>query len=55
MIVSLKEGKIIDQFHHYVMPKFYGKLTKFCTELTGITQDMVDGKLRLEEVLEELD
>lgn len=55
MVVSLKEGKIIDQFHHYVMPKFNTKLTKFCTELTGITQDMVNGKLRLEEVLEELD
>lgn len=53
MVVSLKEAKIIDKFHHYVTPSFNPKLTKFCTELTGITQEMVDNKLKLEQVLAE--
>lgn len=38
MVISLKEAKVIDKFHHYVTPSYNPKLTKFCTELTGITQ-----------------
>jgi inhibitor of KinA sporulation pathway (predicted exonuclease) len=32
----------VDTFHRYVKPEIQQKLTKFCTELTGITQDVVD-------------
>ena len=52
MIIDLKQLKVIGEFHHYVTPVHNPKLTKFCTELTGITQEMVDGKLKLEVVLE---
>ncbi|KAL3868001.1 hypothetical protein ACJMK2_040841 [Sinanodonta woodiana] len=38
-------------FHHYVEPDVHNKLTSFCIELTGIVQDMVDGKPHLTEVL----
>ncbi|XP_071165685.1 ERI1 exoribonuclease 3-like [Mytilus edulis] len=39
-------------FHQYVQPKVNQQLTPFCTELTGIIQDMVDGQPYIEEVLE---
>lgn len=34
--------RIVAEFHRYVKPVRNPKLTAFCTELTGITQDMVD-------------
>ena len=42
-------------FHSYVRPTAIPILTKFCTDLTGITQEMVDGQPTLEEVLKEFD
>lgn len=42
-------------FHQYVQPKVHQRLTPFCTELTGIIQDMVDGQPFIEEVLEKFD
>ena len=42
-------------FHSYVWPSAHPVLTPFCTNLTGITQDMVDGKPTLKEVLARLD
>ena len=45
---SLKEESC---FHRYVRPTAHPQLTKFCTDLTGITQDMVGGQQPLEEVL----
>ena len=55
MIVDIKKQKVIDVFHEYITPKYNRKLTKFCTELTGITQEMVDNKLTLSETLAKLD
>lgn len=55
MVVSLGEARVVAKFHHYITPSFNPKLSKFCTELTGITQEMVDGKLKLEQVLGELE
>lgn len=42
-------------FHSYVQPLIHPKLNPFCTEITGITQDMVDGQPILPEVLRNLD
>ncbi|VDN13786.1 unnamed protein product [Dibothriocephalus latus] len=33
---------VTDTFHRYVHPVFNPKLSDFCTQLTGIIQDMVD-------------
>lgn len=55
MVVDLKQRKIISTFHEYVTPKFNPILTKFCTELTGITQEMVDKKNDISVTLENLD
>ncbi|KAI0208205.1 ERI1 exoribonuclease 3 [Lamellibrachia satsuma] len=42
-------------FHQYIQPRVHRQLTPFCTELTGIIQDMVDGQPHLEETLQMFD
>ena len=42
-------------FHSYIQPTIHTKLNPVCTEITGITQAMVDGQLTLPEVLKHLD
>ena len=42
-------------FHSYVQPTAHPILTPFCTQLTGITQEMVDGKPTLLQVLNMFD
>lgn len=42
-------------FHTYVQPTIHPKLNPVCTEITGITQEMVDGQPTLPQVLELLD
>ncbi|XP_029473743.1 ERI1 exoribonuclease 3 isoform X1 [Rhinatrema bivittatum] len=47
--------EIESTFHTYVQPVVHPQLTPFCTELTGIIQDMVDGQPTLNQVLERVD
>ena len=54
-MVHLATGQQLDVFHHYVKPVLNPQLSPFCTELTGITQEMVAPGLSLAEVLLELD
>ena len=42
-------------FHTYVQPTIHPKLNPVCTEITGITQEMVNGQPTLPEVLNRLD
>ena len=42
-------------FHSYVQPTIHAQLNPVCTEITGITQAMVDGQPTLPEVLKLLD
>ncbi|XP_053395272.1 ERI1 exoribonuclease 3-like isoform X2 [Mercenaria mercenaria] len=42
-------------FHQYVQPRVHKELTPFCTKLTGIIQDMVDGQPHIEDVLKSFD
>lgn len=49
--VNAQTMKTESIFHTYVQPTAHPVLTPFCTELTGITQDMVDGQPTLEETL----
>ena len=42
-------------FHSYVQPIIHPRITPLCTELTGITQNMVDGQPTLPQVLKSLD
>ena len=43
------------EFHTYVMPIAYPEINPFITKLCGITQDMVDSKPHLPDVLKQLD
>jgi len=41
-VLSTRDWKLKDMFHTYVKPRAHPTLTPFCTELTGIMQEMVD-------------
>ncbi|XP_014775121.1 ERI1 exoribonuclease 3 isoform X2 [Octopus bimaculoides] len=43
------------KFHRYIKPQVNPILTPFCTELTGIIQDMVSNEASLSEVLKDFD
>lgn len=51
--VNGKNFEIESEFHEYVQPRIHKKLTPFCIELTGITQDMIENKKYLEDILKE--
>jgi ERI1 exoribonuclease 3 len=51
LLVNAKTFEIVSEFHQYVMPTVHKQLTPFCTELTGITQNMVDEQPELHQVL----
>lgn len=38
LLYDLRKNEVQTQFHEYVKPVRHPTLTKFCTELTGITQ-----------------
>ncbi|XP_060082479.1 ERI1 exoribonuclease 3-like [Ylistrum balloti] len=42
-------------FHQYVQPQVHNRLSHFCTNLTGIIQEMVDGQDYLDDVLNKYD
>lgn len=39
VVIDVKQKKIVGEFQTYVKPTIHPKLTAFCTELTGITQE----------------
>jgi 3'-5' exoribonuclease 1 len=41
-VIVIHNGKKIGTFHEYVRPTLNTTLSKFCTELTGITQETVE-------------
>lgn len=53
IVLCLETNTIIDEFHRYVKPKKHPKLTTFCKDLTGITQEMVDKSSSFSNVLSE--
>ena len=52
LLVESETFKIVSTFHEYIKPVGVPGLTPFCTELTGITQDMVDTKKTFPDILE---
>ena len=42
ILIDVANRKIVDIFHEKVKPKINAELSKFCTELTGITQEQVE-------------
>ena len=51
LLVDAKTLETVSEFHHYVQPTVHTQLTGFCTELTGITQERIDGQPDLPAVL----
>lgn len=50
--MDLKTQKIISEFHQYILPIESPKLSEFCTNLTGITQEKIEeSSLPLQTVL----
>lgn len=48
--VNSRSFEIEDTFHRYVRPTINPELTTFCTDLTGILQDMVDNSSKFNKV-----
>ncbi|KAG8229580.1 hypothetical protein J437_LFUL010172 [Ladona fulva] len=42
VLVNVEKNEIVSQFQAFCRPTMNPKLSEFCTELTGITQDQVD-------------
>jgi len=51
VLVSRSPFSVVHEFASYVKPRVHPTLTEFCTSLTKITQDKVDGSPVLAEVL----
>ena len=50
--ICTKTFEVVSEFHYYVQPIHHSELSNFCTELTGITQDMVKDQPVFSEVFE---
>ena len=44
LLMNVKTGEIEREFHFYIKPDVHPTLSEFCTELTGITQEIIDEK-----------
>jgi len=53
--VNSRTLQVESQFHQYVHPEVYPELSPFCTELTGIIQEQVDGQPDLKTTLTMVD
>ncbi|CAG0901420.1 unnamed protein product [Darwinula stevensoni] len=53
--VNAKNMEVESTFHQYVLPRANPCLTSFCTNLTGIIQEMVNSQPHLEETMELFD
>ncbi|KAL3942371.1 MAG: hypothetical protein SGBAC_003437 [Bacillariaceae sp.] len=51
VLLNVKTGEVEDEFHHYILPDVHPKLSAFCSELTGITQETVDQGISLKNAL----
>ena len=47
VLVSLSTGAVVSEFHQYCQPVEQPRLSPFCRQLTGISQDTVDDGLPL--------
>ena len=52
VIVDIEKRKVISEFQEYIKPIFHPILSSFCTELTGITQKVVDEGSSFENAIE---
>jgi len=55
VLINTQSRKIISEFQSYVHPVLNPKLSKFCTRLTGISQEQVDNAPKFPEVLNQFE
>ncbi len=55
LMVDTKSFEIHSTFHQYVEPQVNKNLSEFCTNLTGITNQMINGQPNLEQTLKLFD
>jgi len=51
LLVRADDLGLVEEFHEYIRPVGKPQLTTFCTELTGITQDMIQDRDTFPDVL----
>ena len=51
VIIDIETKKVIDEFRVYIKPIKNSKLSDFCKNLTGITQEQVNSGISLEEAI----
>jgi len=51
LLVRADDLGLVEEFHEYIRPVAKPQLTTFCTELTGITQDMIQDRDIFRDVL----
>lgn len=51
VLLNVKTGEIEDEFHHNILPDVHPKVSSFCTESTGITQETVNQGISLKNAL----
>jgi len=51
VLVDAQSLNVVGEFHHFVRPLIYPKLSAFCSSLTGIQQNTVDQSLTFPDVL----
>ncbi|VDM41231.1 unnamed protein product [Toxocara canis] len=52
VLVDVRNRRIVDTFHSHVRPTINPKLSEFCSQLTGVTQEMVDNALPFVDVFD---
>ncbi len=55
VLLDCRTLAVVGEFHHYVRPVHHPILSPFCTQLTGITQEMVDSGVPIATVFTELE
>lgn len=52
VVIDVKQKKVVAEFQTYVKPTIHPELTTFCTELTGITQEQVNGGIPIRDAID---
>ncbi|CAL4075035.1 unnamed protein product, partial [Meganyctiphanes norvegica] len=55
VLINVQSMKIISEFHSYIQPVINPKLTDFCTQLTGISQENVENSPMFPEVMHQFE
>lgn len=55
LVIDINKNEIISKFHYYIKPTIHQELSSFCIDLTGISQEMVNEGILLDDALDRFD